>query len=380
MAHKSKRRAPVNRPVPFHGDQTPAIRGRQAGREYYISMWTMRKVVETFYFNDDDDELRPELRAQRTLNANRIPEMAQYIVDNPKDYIFSAITASINVEVEFEPYELDPLGRVGQLKIPEGAKFIINDGQHRRAAMERAIDENPDFKKEHIAVVLFLDRGLKRCQQMFADLNRNAIRPAKSLGVLYDHRDPWAMITRTAILGSDLFRNMIELERSALSSRSRKLFTLSGIHGGTKALLQHVDNPEASIEELATLARSFWETVATHFPEWQKVRENKMQSGEVREHFIHSHGITLQALGRVGSALIQKYKGDRWKQPLRKLETIDWSRDNAKVWEGRAIVGGKVSKAYNQVTLTTNVIKQHLGLALTPVEQRIEGLHLRGDK
>ena len=42
--------------------------------------------------------------------------------------------------------------------------------------------------------MFFLDVGLRRCQQMFADLNRNAIRPSKSLGVLYDHRDDIAQI------------------------------------------------------------------------------------------------------------------------------------------------------------------------------------------
>jgi DNA sulfur modification protein DndB len=341
-------------------------------------MWPLRLIPKLFSFNDDDDELAPALRAQRTLNTNRIPEMAQYIVDNPNDYVFSAITASINVEVIFEPYDQGPgYHQIGHLQIPASAKFIINDGQHRRAAIERALRDRPDLSDEHIAVVFFLDRGLERCQQMFADLNRHAIRPAKSLGVLYDHRDRHSMITRAVVFGSDIFRDIVELERSSISFRSRKLFTLSGIHSGTKALLQHLDIHETPIDELANLARTFWETVESHIPEWRRVRKNQTTAGDVRQEFVHSHGIALAALGLAGSTLLQNHKD--WKSRLRRLRTLSWKRSNARLWEGRAMVGGRVSKAHRQVTLTANVIKKHLGLSLSKDEQRIEDLHLRGE-
>jgi DNA sulfur modification protein DndB len=70
----------------------PAIKGVQARREYYISMCPMRLIPKLFTFNDE--ELPAELRAQRTLNKNRLPEMARYILDNRDNYTFSAITAS----------------------------------------------------------------------------------------------------------------------------------------------------------------------------------------------------------------------------------------------------------------------------------------------
>jgi len=36
------------------------------------------------------------------------------------------------------------------------------------------------------------------------------------------------------------------------------------------------------------------------------------------------------------------------------------------------LTGGRVQKAGNNVVLTVNAIKQHLGLPLTPEEQRVE--------
>lgn len=353
----------------------PAIRGIQARREYYVSMCPLRLLPKVFLFNEE--ELVPELRAQRTLNRNRIPEMTRYILDNQDTYVFSAITASIDGEVRFEPLSTDGEGkRIGLLHIPMSAQFIINDGQHRRAAIESALREHPDLADESIAVVFFLDVGLERCQQMFADLNRYAIRPSKSLGVLYDHRDAHAHLAKLVVLRSPVFRDVVEMERSTLSPRSRKLFTLSAIYTATTALLAH-QKPQ-TVPEQAALAAVFWEEVAKHFPEWHLVREHKMTAADVRRDFIHSHGIALQAIGKIGNCLLRQ-DAALWKRQLRRLKAIDWSRANAKLWEGRAMIGGRVSKATHNVVLTTNVLKKHLDLALSPDEQRVEDAFMRGD-
>ena len=78
----------------------PSIRGVQAGREYYVSMCPLRLIPKIFLF--DEDELMPELRAQRILNKARIPEMSRYILDNREGYVFSAITASVDGLVRFK--------------------------------------------------------------------------------------------------------------------------------------------------------------------------------------------------------------------------------------------------------------------------------------
>src|SRR5512135_2016707 len=95
----------------------PAIRGIQAGREYYISMCPLRLIPKIFLF--DEEELVPELRAQRILNKARIPEIARYITRNRQNYTFSAITSSIDAAVNFEPLATGAEGsRVGLLHIP----------------------------------------------------------------------------------------------------------------------------------------------------------------------------------------------------------------------------------------------------------------------
>ena len=351
----------------------PAIRGIQAGREYYVSMCPMRLLPKIFLF--DEEELVPELRAQRLLNKSRLPEMTRYITANPDTYVFSAITVSVDAKARFDSLaEEGDASRVGMLHIPMSARFIINDGQHRRAAMERALREKPDLGDETIAVVFFLDPGLERCQQMFADLNRYAIRPSKSLSILYDHRDYTAQLTKALIAKSPVFRDLVELEKTSLAPRSRRLFTLSALYHATAELLAGMeDDPQ----RLAELAVSYWEAVASRLPEWQRVRLGELSAGEVRTDYIHTHGVVLQALGRVGNALLDKYP-HHWPKKLAALNRIDWRRTNSAQWEGRALSGGRISKAGQSVLLTANVVKTRLRLPLTPDEQVVEEAHNRG--
>lgn len=343
----------------------PVIRGLQSQREYFVAMWTLRTLTKISIF--DEDELPPELRAQRTLNTARLPEITDYILDNPSDYIFSALTVSIDSEVEFE--KVDKQGKLGMLKVPMTARFIVNDGQHRRAAIKAALEHRPELAHETIAVVFFLDVGLERSQQMFADLNRHAIRPSRSLGLLYDHRNEKAKLAKLVILESPAFRDIVELEKSSLAKRSRKLFTLSAFYNACADLVQDLACGE--LEADAKLARDYWEAVAEHFPSWNLVREGRMPSSEVREGFIHSHGIALQALGKAGNALL-KAQPKQWRKHLKGLEKIDWSRKNRKLWEGRAMHLGVLQKKLVNINLTANVVKKAYGLKLSAEEKSLE--------
>jgi len=349
-----------------------ALRGKQAGRAYYAAMVPLGLLPKLFLF--DDEELKPELRAQRKLNRSRIPEIAKYVLDNPREYVFSALTASVDGDISFAPASA---GRsqsdVGVLNVPMSARFVINDGQHRRAAIEQVLRERPELASETICVVLFIDAGLVRSQQMFADLNKHAVRPTRSLGVLYDHRDPLSRLARQLVEEVPVFRDLTEMDKATISNRSIKLFTLSSIYFATRQLLDKPVRAAVSIEE-AQLAKDFWIEVAKHMPDWQLATRRAVSSAELRREYIHSHGVALQALAMAGAELVRRAP-TKWRARLKALQGIDWSRNNRKLWEGRAMIGGRVSKATNNVVLTANVIKEQLGLGLTDKQQKVERLH-----
>jgi DNA sulfur modification protein DndB len=347
----------------------PALRGIQAGAEYYIAMCPLKLVPRLFLY--DEETVPPDLRAQRTLNKARIPEMSQYLVNNPHEYIFSAITASIGCKVEFSPLiEGGPEKNLGEISIPMDAKIIINDGQHRRAAIENALKERPELGDESIAVVFFIDAGLRRSQQMFADLNKHAVRPSRSLGILYDHRDPLAELSRWIISEVPVFNGLTEKEKTSISNRSPKLFTLSSIYQATGALLRKKKKEEISDDE-KYIALEFWRTATKLIPEWTMAKRKEVSCALLREEFIHAHGITLVALGKAGADLLAN-NPDGWKNKLKKIKTIDWSRNNTEVWEGRAMFQGKISRAKRQVDLTAIYLKRLLELPIRADEEILE--------
>src|SRR5262249_25091907 len=234
--------------------------------------------------------------------------------------------------------------------------------------------ENPDLGDETIAVVFFLDVGLKRCQQMFADLNRYAVRPTTSLSILYDHADEDAQVTKALLQNVPVFTDLTETQRSTISNRSIKFFTLSGIYNATQNLLAaHGGGP---LETRLGLATAFWNEVAKHIADWRLAKERKVSAAGLRGDYIHAHTLALAALARAGCDLFSKHPRD-WRQRLDKLETLDWARSNTKLWEGRAMSAGRLSKKTVNVILTGNAIKKYLGLKLSEEEQQVESDYLR---
>ena len=346
--------------------QFAALRGIQAGRPYYLAMCPMGLIPKIFLF--DEEEVPPEFRAQRRLDRRRIPEMARYITDNATGYVFSALTASVDGDVEFKATMPDQPD-IGRLSVPMNARFIINDGQHRRAAIEEALQDMPELRDETIGVVIFPDEGLKRSQQLFADLNKHATRPTASLGILYEHRDDLSGLSRHLVANVPVFKGLTEMERNSTSSTSRKLFTLSAIYQATGKLLRKAKRAGVTAEETDFAVR-FWTRIGEHMPAWNAVRRNKLNAGELRRDYIQCHGLVLQALGQAVGALAERFPED-WDERLKPLEEIDWSRSNP-TWEGRALIAGRLSKSRPNVVLTANVIKKALGLELTPEDLEIE--------
>ncbi|RLQ20254.1 DNA sulfur modification protein DndB [Seongchinamella sediminis] len=346
----------------------PAVRGVQAGRACYIAMLPMRLIPKIFCF--DEESVPPELRAQRKLNKSRIPDLSAYLLDNPKNYTLSAITASVNAKIGFAPLaDSGPGQNMGTIQIPMDAQILINDGQHRRAGIEAALAENSELGHDHISVLFFIDEGLKTSQQMFADLNKHAVRPSNSISTLYDHRDQLAELARYLVRTVSIFDRMTELEKSSISNRSPKLFTISSIKNSSKALLRKGSKHSVSDEEME-LAAEFWEEVGANMPDWNSVKLRKVTASEMREQFVHAHGVALQAIGMVGADLVIHHTAT-WKKKLKKLSSIDWSRASPD-WNGRAVVHGRISKSRTNVILTCNYIKKALSVELTKTEMDAE--------
>lgn len=313
----------------------PAVKGIQAKREYYISMVPLDAIPRIFQFIDED--LPAEARSQRILNKARVPEIRDYMLDNLNDYVFSSLTVSVDGDMEFTSISSDDPS-IGHIKIDMSARFLINDGQHRSAAIAEAIKKNIELRREQISVVFYHDEGLQRSQQMFSDLNRYAIRPTRSINILFNSREEASIIAKHVVDKVDIFCGLTEKENTSISNRSKALFTLSAICTATSELLK---GSTLDTESKINLACTFWDQVALHMAEWRAVKSGELRASDVRKHYICSLSITLVALGAGGKSLISAYPNS-WIQHLDALDSIDWHKTNM-IWEDLVFVGGKIA-------------------------------------
>lgn len=346
----------------------PAIRGIQAQRQFFVIMCPLNVLPKLFIFNEED-ELPPEYRAQRIVNKNRIPDMAEYIINNPKDYVFSSLTSSIDGEYEFIANDDNTFKDIGLLKISMDSKLLINDGQHRKYAIEEAIKVNPELKNENISVVLFIDEDLKRSQQIFSDLNKHAVNVSKSIGILYDSRDELAILCKDLLDSIPDMKAYTDLENSTLAKFSNKLFTLSNIYNANKRIIGKKNIDDGN---LRTFIFDYWKLLSNNFNEWKLVFKKEISPYNSRKDSISSYGVILEAIGIIGNYIFVNNIKD-WKNYLININEINWHRSNLIDWDKRVISSsGRIQKNSKCIKLACNLIKMKLNLPLTKEEEKLE--------
>lgn len=340
----------------------PAVKGIQAKKEYFITMIPLKYLVKIL--PEPGEYLPPEYRAQRRINEQRIPGIKSYITENRESYIFSSLTASIDGEFHFENKGMD---NIGYLHISMDAKVLINDGQHRRAAIAQALIEDETLGDETISVVLYEDRGLKQSQQMFSDLNMNAQKSSNSINTCYETRNALAVITKNIVSGITFLSKYTDLEKDNLGKNSSKLFTLYTIYRVNKKILCKEDVDEQ--DEI--FLKEFWYTIVNSIPEWSELERKEITKKDLREEYVTTLGVTLLSFSRIGNWL---YNNDRSKLNyyIKQFANIDWQRSNT-LWLERMIrPNGKIINNENAIYLIGNAIKKEINMPLTKEELKRE--------
>lgn len=341
----------------------PAIRGYQADKEFFSLICPLGVLSKLFTFYNN--EIPEEHRAQRVLNEKRIPEICNYILNNKKNYVFSSITASIDGDYSFIPSS-EENSNIGILEVSMDSNLLINDGQHRKAAIDEAIVENPDLKSEGISVVLFVDQGLQRSQQMFSDLNKHAVKVSKSLGILYNHRDIEIKIIKEFFDQNKEFYSVIDKSNDSLPQKSNKLFSLNNFKTAFEKSCGYQVISENN--KLKKFVFDYWNYVSKNFKEWTFVINKETSAYNARQSSVAVYGVTLEAL-----ALLCNYFYENnitnWKSQIKKLNKINWDKSNQNDWLNRCILeSGSMHKSSKFIYRTYYRIKELIGIELTEKE------------
>ena len=282
---------------------------------------------------------------------------------NRASYVFSALCASFDGDYRFEPAKDNPT--VGSLVISMSSKFLINDGQHRRAAITEALLEDPTLENETISIVMFKDKGLEKSQQMFTDLNKHAVNTTKSLNALYDSNDPVSVLTKNVVNNVAFLKKYTDKEKDNLGKFSSNLFTLNNIVNANKII---VKNHEIN-DQISAFVTSFWKTVCSNIYEFDELEKRNISKKELRENYIITQGVTISAFGHLGHYILENNIDIN--DTLRGLKDIDWKRNNTD-WLNKAInKKGRIVKNSNSINLTYLKIKELLSIKLTDDELKI---------
>ena len=331
----------------------PAVKGIQAGREYFIAMVPLGLLNKLF--NMEEEYLLPEYRAQRTINEARIPEISNYILENPNTYVFSALSASIDGNFDFNCVSAG--SNIGTLCVDMNAVIIINDG---KLVYDNDIDDLKKNSKKTLEQ-FFMDEGLKRSQQMFADLNKHAVKPSKSLSTLYDDRDDLSNAVKDVVNKISFLSKYVDKEHDSLGKYSSKLFTLANFLRANQRIIKSSIVTKDDCDFLL----NYWSAIFTHIEEWGMLEEKTLYKCSLKEDYILTLSVVINAFGRLGSFF---YSDKLDLSLLSKLNTIDWSRHNPE-WSGRVFnEQGRIIGKEDSITKICNLIKKKLNIELTKEE------------
>ena len=284
---------------------------------------------------------------------------------------FSALAAAIDGEYNFAPSAAS--ADLGILEVSMDARFMIVDGQHRKASIIEAITEDETLNTETISVVFYEDKGLQHGQQMFTDLNKHAVKTSNSIAELYDSRDALAVITRRVVSSIDFFNQYTDKEKDILGKFSSNFFTLNTFYKANKRIIKRAECSELTEEFLTR----YWSAVAQHIVPWAEVTSKELSKVDLREKYIITQAIIIQSFGVLGNYYFT-HPDVNLEESIAGLEKVDWLR-SADCWKDRVIrSNGKIINSADAARLACNVLKQILGIDLDDEDLAYESKFCKG--
>lgn len=310
--------------------QISAIKRISKALTIYSASVPFAFAAQAFRF---DSTLPPSERAQRTLDPRHARKIQQYL-ENTEHYYLPPLIVAVKGEVEFIPFKKDSDN--GTLVIGMNALYSILDGQHRTAGIRGLLEKESTretFKDEHISVDFLMDVELDQAQTFFRLLNDAGKSVSKNLTLLYAD-DSVSKEIHQILASVPLFdEQFVEKEKTNLNIKNDKMFVYKWIFNATKTM-----KPGISPDYDREYHRSFWLTLTDTIPQWNQVLAGTITPQQVREGYICSAGIFIEALGEVGKFFAESCqdKPGKIKEYLTPLKNVDWSKNNP-VWRNHVV-------------------------------------------
>ena len=232
----------------------PALRGVMGSWVYYSCLMQFSELSSRVRFADEvhTHNALSEM-IQRSIDEERIEEIAEYIRDQPQRFFNSLVVAVYGGEpnwhelfnvrsTESDPFieKLRPetVESLGFLTLRGDENLFALDGQHRLAGIKSIVGEGYEAAMDDVVSVIFVAHeqsptGLERTRRLFTTLNKAGRQVTKGDIIALDEDDVMAICVRRFIEQTDLF------------------------HGNRIAFVQSNNVPATNLECLTTIGNLY---------------------------------------------------------------------------------------------------------------------------
>jgi DNA sulfur modification protein DndB len=339
------------------------IKGKQAGKANFVSAWSISMIVRLL-----GTEINNKLTDPATKVDQKFVDELIGRLENPEFSLgLSPLVVGVYGPIEF--FEHQAFTGYGKIRMSIDAEFKILDGQHRLIALSKARLPQSRLDSEEIPVLLIQplsERQIQNAEIFFQNYHQEQLKTKSTKSILSKETKE---ITKDLIRHSPFLRRSVELEASCLSSRSRKLITLSALSKASTPMFQVL--AELKIEGSDLIIAEYWDYLRTILKPWKNYFDKRLSAAEVRNTSVLSSAVVLVALGNLGAQL---FKGnlENWKIKLTELANLDWDKKPSSIWEGRVLEKGRFLMGKKSELLASNLMKQACGFELKDEEMAIE--------
>jgi len=354
-----------------------AVKGNQRNTTYFSANITFGEIEKCVQLPEEvlgEDILDEHSSMQRKLNWNRVnKEMVPYLLKD--DAFFSSITLFM-IPRDFSELEeghgynfktfTDIGDSIGQLMIDGSMIMFPADGQHRVGTIKQVLKTNPELGTVSVPVILIPFKSRGQVRQYFTDLNLHAKKVNNSIGLTFETRDPIALITKELEKQVPLFRDSINHFSTSLSAKSRNVITINTAYTCTALIMKNLrvkqdelrgikPDDEKFKKELRRVTK-VWNKVIDCLPGFDLISQGGATAGQIREKYVHPHGVGWQAVVLAASTMIDQINELDWEARFQlTCANIDWSRDNSD-WQSICMIGDRMNNTNSFVRSTAGYI------------------------
>jgi DNA sulfur modification protein DndB len=266
------------------------------------------------------------------------------------------------------------------------AIILINDGQHRKFAIDQALRLTKDktLCDETIPVVIYYDEGLSRSKQIFSDINANLVKPSAAISALYDLRNPYNKYVLETLGRHAEISRYVDKEATTIGVKSEMIWPL--VHY-KKFFLQLTGLKEKCFDheslhrKFGSLVNEFPDSVLAAMVEMVQplklALSGDLSSEDLRIEYVAGHAVYLESLALALNGLAMNVSSVSREQvftAVAKIATLSTERSSAH-WIGRCVLADRMVKTADSVKLTAALMRRAADIPLSEAMIEAETRH-----